>query len=218
MKKLFLASASRMRKQLLEEAGIDFSCVSHAADERSCPWDGDLTELTCRLARLKMEAVLLPVGIRDGQLCFVLTADTLTRAMAKDEEHNDSSIIGKPIIGKPKDHADAIAIIKRVRDGVCCATGFCLERRVWQDGSWYTQQQYTGSASGWCTLAIADNEIEDYFVQLKKHSGFDYMALAGAFSITGYGAQFLKEVHGSYSAILGLPMAEVRTGLKELGF
>jgi len=202
-----------MRKQLLEEAGIAFCCVSHAADERSCPWDGDLAELTCRLAQLKMGAVLLPLGTCDEQCCFVLTADTLTRAMAKDKEHADL-----PIIGKPKDHADAIAIIKRVRDGVCCATGFCIERRVWHDGSWHKQQQYNGYASGWCSLAIADNEIEDYFVQLKKRSGFDYLALAGAFSITGYGMQFLKEVRGSYSAILGLPMLQVRAGLKEIGF
>jgi septum formation protein len=213
MKKLFLASASRARKKLLEEAGIACTCAHHTADERSCPWTGKLEDLTGRLAQLKMAHVVLPAGAFDGQICFVLTADTLTRALAAGEEHNDA-----PIIGKPQDHADAIAIIKRVRDGITCTTGFCLERRVWCDGVWQTQQQYTGFASGWCSLAIADDEIEDYFVHLKKYSGYNYLALAGAFSITGYGMQFLKEVRGSYSAILGLPMLEIQVGLKEIGF
>ena len=204
-KKLFLASGSVQRKRMLREAGIDFECVEHVADERSCAWAGDLGTLTRHLAQLKMAHVVLPVDTIVGQECFVLTADTLT-------------MIGDIIIGKPRDYADAIAMIKKVRDGVQCGTGFCIERRAWDGNSWCTQQQYTGYAHGWCSLAIADQEIEHYFVQLKEQSGFNYLALAGSFSITGYGAQFLKEVHGSYTAILGLPLVEVRDGLRVVGF
>jgi len=202
---LYLASASKKRKELLHEAGIAFKLVNHIADEKSCVWSGDLGSLTQKLAELKMSHVHLPVGGIQNELCWVLTADTLTQA------HGE-------IIGKPRDHQDAIAIIKNIRDGVDCSTGFCIERRIWDGSLWQTQERVTGSAHGWCSLAIADDEIEPYFQALKKFSGFDYLKLAGAFSITGYGAQFLKEVRGNYYAILGLPMAEVRAGLKKLNF
>lgn len=223
MKKLYLASASVQRKRLLHEAGISFKVVEHVADEKSCPWKGELEPLTRHLAQLKMDHVTLQqVKTSDG--CFVLTADTLT-------------CLGTEIIGKPRDHADAIEMIKRVRDGVLCGTAFCIEQRYFDEtildgtildgaikncstsgGVWQVHQRYTGYAHGWCSLSITDDEIVPYFKYLAQYSGFDYQKLAGAFSITGYGAQFLKEVRGSYTAILGLPMAELRAGLKSIGF
>lgn len=41
---------------------------------------------------------------------------------------------------------------------------------------------------------------------------------AGALFVEGFGAQFVKEVNGSYSAIIGLPMFEVREALEQIGF
>jgi septum formation protein len=202
--KLYLASASKKRKELLQDAGIVFEVVSHGADEQACVWVGDLAKLTSHLAQVKMKAVVLPVP-KEHDECFVLTADTLVK-------HGDE------IIGKPRDYHDAVAIIKRVRDGVDCSTGFCIEKRAWHDGMWHQREQFIGSAQGWCSLAIHDDEIDAYFTDLYTYSGFDYLKLAGAFSITGYGAQFLKEVRGSYTAILGLPMDHVRAGLKTLSF
>ena len=202
---LYLASASVQRARMLQEAGISFEPVLHTADEKSCAWDRDLEPLTRQLAQLKMDHVVLPILKDSPTHAFVLTADTLTM-------HNNQ------IIGKPHDHADAVSIIKRVRDGVWCGTAFCLERRELDGPAWHIQQRYTGYAHGWCSLAITDDEILLYFENLKRYSGFDYLKLAGAFSITGYGAQFLKEIHGSYTAILGLPMAELREGLNAVGF
>ena len=202
---LYLASASVQRARMLQEAGISFKPITHTADEKSCAWDIELEPLTRQLAQLKMDHVVLPVLDNSPAHAFILTADTLTT-------HNNQ------IIGKPRDHADAVAIIKQVRDGVLCGTAFCLERRELDGQSWIIQQHYTGYAQGWCSLAITDDDINLYFENLKRYSGFDYLKLAGAFSITGYGTQFLKEVRGSYTAILGLPMAELREGLNTVGF
>ncbi len=44
------------------------------------------------------------------------------------------------------------------------------------------------------------------------------MKAAGAITIEGYGAQFLKKVEGSYSAIIGLPLFELREALQKLDF
>ncbi len=41
---------------------------------------------------------------------------------------------------------------------------------------------------------------------------------SGAVAIEDYGAQFLKTVDGSHSAIIGLPLFELREALDELGF
>ncbi len=201
---LYLASASIQRARMLQEAGISFEPITHTADEKSCAWDSDLEPLTRQLAQLKMDHVVLPTSKNAPIHAFVLTADTLTTC-------------NNQIIGKPRDHADAVNIIKQVRDGVLCGTAFCLERRELDGQAWNIQQRYTGYAQGWCSLAITDDEILLYFENLKRYSGFNYLKLAGAFSITGYGAQFLKEVRGSYTAILGLPMAELREGLNVVG-
>ena len=37
------------------------------------------------------------------------------------------------------------------------------------------------------------------------------------FAIEGFGGQFLQEVRGSYSAIVGLPLFQVRTALEHIG-
>lgn len=44
------------------------------------------------------------------------------------------------------------------------------------------------------------------------------MDCAGAVTIEEFGMQFVKEIHGSYSNIIGLPLFEVRHALKTLGF
>lgn len=220
MNLLYLASASPMRRQLLAAAGWPFEVVSHMADEKSCAWDASLEKLTQHLALLKMDHVILPNGrcfdtsdfakassdTQHERICFVLTADTLCVG-------EDGVIYGKPV-----DLQDAIAMVKRVRTGITVGTGFCIERRVWQEPGWVMQERVVGYAQAWCSLAITDDEIVLYFQDLAQYSGFEYLKLAGSFSITGYGAQFLNEVRGSYTAILGLPMAPVRAALKKLGY
>ena len=37
-------------------------------------------------------------------------------------------------------------------------------------------------------------------------------------AIEGVGSQFVKSIDGSYTAIVGLPLFELRTALLELGF
>lgn len=199
-----------MRRQLLAAAGWPFEVVFHTADEKSCTWDTSLEELTKHLAQLKMDHVVLPVGhgfdAQHERSCFVITADTL----CVDAQG--------AVYGKPADTQDAITMIKRVRAGVTAGTGFCIERREWQETEWVMQERVVGYAQAWCSLAITDDEIMPYFEDLAHYSGFEYLKLAGSFSITGHGAQFLNEVRGSYTAILGLPMAQVRVGLKKMGY
>jgi len=204
-KKLYLASKSKQRQRLLHEADIPFELINQDADETKCEWGMPLQKLTESLAQLKMEHVKLSASDNYNQ-CWVLTADTLC-IDSKGE-----------LFGKPKDKADAIRMVKAVRDGALAGTGFCIDRRIKQGKQWLLDEHYIGYAQGECFLDIPDHLIEDYFKKLQKLTGLNYLNLSGAFSITGIGAQFVKEVHGSYTAILGLPMCEVREGLNKLGF
>ncbi|HBR70968.1 TPA: hypothetical protein DIC20_02690 [Candidatus Dependentiae bacterium] len=204
--KLYLASQSVQRKRLLQEAGFDFEILDQCADERSCDWGMPMQKLTEHIALLKMNSTIVPTGKNVGEACWVITADSLCV-----DKHGE-------IFGQPADHADAIRMVKAIRDGAVAGTAFCIDKRAWNASSWQVEKRFSGYAQGECFLDVSDESIEWYFDQLKKVSGLNYMKLAGAFSITGFGAQFLKRVDGSYLAILGLPMYEVRQALVATGF
>jgi len=198
-KVLFFASESPSRQMLLREAEIPFVAISHNADETVCDWDLSLVQLVSSIASEKMAHVRLPDGV-DGQIAFVLTADTLSQ-----------DIDGK-VQGKPRDREDAIAKIKSARDGSRLCTAFCLERRVWSDGAWQVQNRIERAVETRYRFCIPDEWIDIY---LERSPG---MRASNAIAVEGYGAQFLQEVEGSYSTIVGLPMFELREALSEIGF
>lgn len=201
---LHLASASLSRKKLLTDAGIPFVVIEHDANEDLCDKAQPLHELVQQVALLKMAHVRMPVK---GTKAFVLTADTLCL-----DVHGC-------VQGKPVNYEHACAMIRAFRDGVASTgTGFCIEYREHDGFCWHTQRQIVGYACAEYVINIPDDQINTYFAKLKDQDGLVYLNLAGAFSITGYGAQFLKELNGSYSTIVGLPMYQVRQALDEIGF
>ena len=129
----------------------------------------------------------------------MLTADTLS-------QEKDGTIGGKP------DYAqDAIEKIRRARAGMRTGTAFCLDKRVWRAGKWEVDQRIEGYVEAEYIFAIPEAWIDRY-MQIPSLERFQ------AIAIEEYGAQFLKEVQGSYSAIVGLPLFEVREALEKLGF
>lgn len=204
--RLYLASQSKSRAHLLAEAGYTFSVIESTADERSVAWQTvSLQQLTQQLAQLKMEHVCIPAGNHEGETCVVLTADTLCVDM-----HG-------VVQGKPDDFAHAVRMLEIIKHGSTCGTGFCVDRRVWRNGVWHQEQRVVGYADAYVVFDIAADHIAHYFEQLKRLDGYDYLKLAGAFSIRGYGAQFVKEIRGSYSGIIGLPMYQVRCAFEAVG-
>jgi septum formation protein len=199
MKKLYLGSKSRSRQELLQNVGIAFELVGQDSDEAVCNWDQPFKDIVAGIARSKMEHVVLPAAT-EGCECFVLTADTMTC-------NSDGSINGKPV-----DREDAIAKIKAAQDNVITGTAFCLEKKLWHAGGWHAKKHLEGYAQGACSYVVSDRWLETFLEQ-----PFVYTS-AGALFVEGFGAQFVKEVHGSYSAIIGLPMFEVREALEEIGF
>jgi septum formation protein len=197
---LYFGSKSEPRKMLLEEAQIPFTIVSQNADESQCDWGLPLPQLVLSIALYKMQHVILPDGTKDGDICFVLTADTMS--------HDKT---GK-IHGKPVDRADAIAKIKATREGSFLCTAFCLDRKVWRDGAWEIEERVAGIVSAEFSFIIPDEWIDTYLEKVP------FLDVSGGIAVERYGNQFLKTVQGSYATIIGLPLFEVRQALEKLGF
>lgn len=199
MKTLFLGSKSRSRQELLQQAGIQFQLVGQDADETCCDWNLPFEDIVKSIAVHKMEHVILPAG-KKNSVCFVLTADTLTC--------NANGCIE----GKPVHRDDAIRKIKAASHGTMTGTAFCLDKKIWTYDTWGIDQRMVCFAQGHCSFVVPDSWLEIYLAQPFVYSS------AGAIFVEGFGAQFMRDVHGSYSAIIGLPMFELREALTQVGF
>ena len=197
---LFLASNSASRKSLLEQADIPFQIISQNADESLCDTNRELSLVVLELAQLKMNHAILPQGQFDGQIIFVLTADTLTK-----DVHGT-------LHGKPSDRNDAIRILKLCRAGTIIGTAFCLQKLRWQEDSWHVVESVLEYDQAMCVMNVPDEFLNFYLDRIP------FLTISGAIDIAGVGDQFLEEVNGSYSAVLGLPMCKVRQSLFKLGF
>lgn len=197
---LLLASKSPSRQMLLREASIPFRVIEQDADESQCDWGLSFSQVVSRIAHYKMEHAILPVGNTVGDRCFVLTADTL------------SSDANGVIHGKPTDRADAILKIKAARAGSLLCTAFCLDRRSWDGSTWHVDERIEQVVEVRYVFDIPDTWIDIYLNHTIAQQ------CAGAIAVEGFGSQFLQSVEGSHSAIIGLPLFEVRKTLEKLEF
>lgn len=107
------------------------------------------------------------------------------------------------VLGKPEDDAQAHHMLQRLSGNEhVVMTGYCVRlggsERV---GVVNTQVWFR---------SLDDDEIEAYI-----RTG-EPMDKAGAYGIQGYGGALVDRISGSYSNVVGLPVAEVLWDLKEL--
>ena len=201
---IFLASQSASRKQLLSYAAIPFKILDHTTNEKLVKQTGSFYEYILAIAQHKMNHVLLPSPdtIQDNYL-FVLTADSLT--------YDKSTGI---IFGKPKDMHDARRMLKhKFGKLIEVATGCCLEKKIIKNNEWITEQKKEWVTSGEIEFLLSDQDIDVY---LKKMPEALYASGAGI--IENFGLSFLKSIRGSYTAVMGLPLYELRQALTTLSF
>jgi len=192
---LILASASPRRAELLRAAGIEFDVIPADVDETMDPEetpDGYVR----RVAQVKAEAVTLRApGLS------ILGADTVV-------------IIDNQVLGKPSNEAAAGGMLRLLsgREHVVM-TAVCLINQaghhVHEDGSKRIQ---TGVARTTVEFApLTDREIDAYIA-----SG-EPMGKAGAYAIQGLASRFVTRIDGSYSNVVGLPVALVWDLCKSAG-
>lgn len=186
--RLILASASPRRAELLTTAGFSFDVTPADVDETPRP-DETPERYALRVARDKAAAVTLE---RRNPGNAVLAADTV---VVRDGE----------ILGKPVDEADAKRMLKRLSGAVhdVHTAVVILTDEENREAVVTTRVRL---------LPLSDAEISWYIATGEPRGK------AGAYAIQGYAARFVDRIEGSWSNVVGLPIATVYQMLKELRY
>ena len=191
MTPLYLASGSPRRRELLTQIGIPFTVVSASIDET--PLSNELAGAYVeRLARGKAAAGLaLLAATGTCAPLTVLGADTAV-------------VLDGKILGKPLDREDALAMLA------------ALSGREHQVLTAVAVTDGQRSESVCVTSQVSFNPISPAQAQAYWSSG-EPQDKAGAYAIQGLGAVFVRSLHGSYSGVVGLPIAETVALLADFG-
>lgn len=189
---LFLASKSPRRLQLLTWAGFDVTVIaSHnhtllafAGDEEQ--HEGELPDAYVRRTALTKfrEGLALRASLYPNETARpVVAADTV---VSLDEE----------VLGKPIDEAEAKRFLRQLSSRVH------LVRTAVVVGVSETDYQLVVQTSEVGFRALSEQEIATYTASPEPYDK------AGGYSIQGNGGLFVNHLSGSYSGVMGLPIAE----------
>ena len=182
--RLILASASPRRAELLRSAGFDFEVQASEVDEVPQPGEA-ATDYTLRVARDKAQHV---ANFPSSAGAVVLGADT--------EVLKDSRILGKP-----RDPGDASAMLRRLSGTAHEVLTAVVVRAGERERSEVVSTRVH-------VVTLSDEDIRWYVA-----SG-EPMGKAGAYAIQGRAARFIERIEGSWSAVVGLPVATVHRLLR----
>ena len=197
--RIYLASRSPRRRELLTQMGIAFDTVvfreglraDTETDETPHPGEAPLAYVE-RVARAKAEHGLKIVYERKLPLRPILSADTTLEF--------DGEIIGKPV-----DMPDAMTILKRLSGQTHrVLTGVAVNHQG--------RTEFVLSTSEVRFRQLDEDEIRHYVI-----SG-EPMDKAGAYGIQGRAGMFVEHLAGSFTGVMGLPVCETGELLKKLGF
>lgn len=177
-KELLLASQSPRRRQFLEALGVKFTVVAPSVDERRKATESPYLFVE----RMATEKALSVAIHQPGS--WVLSADTVV-------------FVGDRVFGKPTSREDGVEMLMHLSGKEHrVVTGYCL-----------------------CRLKETIHVVEHVltrvkFVDFTEAIARSYMKSgepldkAGGYGIQGTGGALVAEIHGSYSNVVGLPLAE----------
>ena len=191
---VYLASQSPRRSQLLEQLGVPHQLLVANTD-------GDLGEdaeaieapaaYVQRVTALKLDAAVARHQRRGLPAAPILCSDTTVA-------------LGREILGKPQDEADAARMLKSL------------------SGTTHRVLTAVAVAHGRKTVAalsvsrVRFDVLSPAMVRAYVASG-EPMGKAGAYAVQGRAAAFIAHISGSYSGIMGLPMFETAQLLRQVG-
>jgi len=193
--RLVLASASPRRAELLQAAGFVFEVLGVDLDEhvRDGEAAGDYVQRLANEKAARAQTLIRPAPGASGVSRMepvILAADTAV-------------VIEGDILGKPEDDDDATAMLRRlsgrrhqVMTGVCIRAGRRELHRV-----------------DVTAVAFGVMSAEDIAWYVRSGEGRDK---AGGYGIQGMAARFIPRIEGSYSNVVGLPIATVHELISEI--
>ena len=156
--------------------------------------DIDETPLAHETPRLHAERLAREKAARVAALgCFTLAADTVVA-------------VGRRILGKANTEDEARAcllLLSGRRHHVYTAVTV-----IAPDG---------GASHRCCDTAVIFNRLTKTEMDAYIATG-EWRGKAGGYAIQGYAAAFIRQINGSYSAVVGLPLFETAQLLKGRGF
>jgi len=197
--RLVLASASPRRAELLRAAGYEFDILATDLDESVKPAETPAAYVA-RLAREKSAAAMQRFAAR-AQTCggpersavhdvIVLGADTTV-------------VVDGEILGKPADDAEGAAMLRK------------LSGRAHEVLTAINVRTSTGEWGRVETTRVYMTELtpDDIAWYVRSGEGRDK---AGGYAVQGLASRFIPRVDGSYSNVVGLPVAAVAAVLREV--
>ena len=195
---IYLASRSPRRRELLRQIGVIFEVAllreapQRSVDVDETPRTGESPdEYVLRVTRDKAQAAADIMRRRRLTVRPVLAADTTV-------------VCDDVILGKPADAADAARMLgllagrsHRVLTAVAMAGGDAVATRISESQVWFR--------------ALDEGEIRRYVATGEP------VDKAGAYAVQGRAAAFITRIEGSYSGIMGLPLAETADLLRSQG-
>jgi septum formation protein len=193
---IYLASQSPRRSQLLDQIGVAHKLLLAGPDE-----DAESLEdvhgaeapsrYVARVTGLKLDAAVLRHKLQALPAAPVLCADTTV-------------CLGRDILGKPADEADAVRILQRLAG----QSHRVLTAVALQKGN----KRVSAVSESWVRFApMSLSQIRAYVATGEP------MGKAGAYGVQGRAAAHIEQIRGSYSGIMGLPLFETAALLRSVG-
>ncbi len=176
---IVLASASPRRRELLDVLGVCYEVQPAHIDETSIPHETP-RDYACRVALAKAHSIHSRLDVVDSYP--VLAADTVV-------------VVDGQVLGKPRDDAHATEMLQQL--------------------SGRTHEVYTAVAlisAQRDALAVSRSEVTFRELDLAEIRAYwktgEPQDKAGAYAVQGLAAVFIRELKGSFSGIMGLPLYE----------
>ena len=184
---LILASSSPRRRELLGSIGVRFHVIPSHVPEERKEGEAP-EEYVARLSREKAEAIAHHHHSR-----WIVAADTTV-------------LLGDTLLEKPNDDADAARMLGLIAGRTHTVySGVTLQR---------LDRNYSDtrvSESEVRMLPLSERDIA-WYVQTGEP-----LDKAGGYAVQGVGAMFIDSIHGSYTNVVGLPLALLFQMLRKAG-
>jgi septum formation protein len=197
--RIYLASQSPRRRELLKQIGVNFEMLLMRADPRrnmavdeTAHADEQPDNYVRRVSQAKAEAGYTALRFRNLPPAPVLAADTVV------------ALDGK-IFGKPRSAEQAVDMLRQLsgrEHQVLSGVAIALEEHV----------EVALSVSTVRIVTLSDERIRRYLLSR------EYTDKAGGYAIQGQAGAFVEHLSGSYSGVMGLPLFETVQLLQLFGY
>ena len=196
-KRIYLASQSSRRRELLKQIGIAFDvlplrAVAGRMDVVEIPRAGEAAaDFAQRMATEKAACGWRAVAMRHLLRFPVLGADTVVEF--------DGAILGKPV-----DRADAETMLMHLSG---------RQHQVYTAVAVQHEDQLELRLSS----SLVRFAVLDVVTIVRYLETGEYLGKAGAYGIQGHAGAFVEHIDGSYSGIMGLPLYDTAVLLRAFG-